>query len=158
MAILGTIKTLINQCDKLKFYKALQFLQASNLNEVFSRVEVGKPLEIEIDGRSIFAVFQCYETKNIEEANIEGHKKYIDIQYLHSGIEQILVAPSSRMIKDADYDESNDIYFPKAADYSSIRLNAGMGCILYPEDLHAPGISIDAPARVEKVVIKVATE
>lgn len=158
MAIFGTIKTLIKQCDKLKFYKALQYLQATNLNEIFAQVEEGRPIEVEIDGRSIFAIFQCYETKDIEEAKIEGHKKYIDIQYIHSGTEQILVSPLSRIIKDAEYDKEKDVYFPKAADYSNIRLNAGMGCILYPEDLHAPCISLDAPSKVEKIVIKVAAE
>ncbi len=158
MAIFGTIKTLIKQCDKLKFYKALQYLQSTNLNEIFLQVKEGHPIEIEIDGRSVYAIFQCYETKAIEEAKIEGHKKFIDIQYIHSGTEQILVSPSSRMIKDADYNEKKDVYFPKAADYSSIRLNSGMGCILYPEDLHAPGIRVDAPAKIEKIVIKVAIE
>lgn len=158
MAISGTVKTLIKQCDKLKFYKALQYLQSTNLNEVFQMVSDGNPHVVEIDQKNIFAIFQTYETKEIEEAKIEGHKKYIDIQYIHSGIEQILVSPSSRMIKDAPYDTDNDLYFPKVADYSNIRLSAGMGCILYPEDLHAPCISIDAPSRVEKIVIKVAVD
>lgn len=158
MAISGTVKTLIKQCDKLKFYKALQYLQATNLNEMFKLVSDDKPHVVEIDQKSIFAIFQSYETKELELAKMEGHKKYIDIQYIHSGIEQILVSPLSRIIKDAPYDEEKDLFFPKVADYSNIRLSSGMGCILYPEDLHAPCISVDAPSRVEKIVIKVAVD
>jgi len=158
MAIFGTIKSLIEQCDNQLFINALHYLQSTNLSKIFEEVKEGAPIEIEIEGRSVYAIFQTYETKPIEKALLEGHKKHIDIQYIHSGTEQILVSPSSRMIKDAEYDENKDLYFPKAADFSNIRLSAGMGCILYPDDLHAPCISLDAPSKIEKIVIKVAVK
>ena len=155
MAITGTLATLYKQSSE-HFQKALNYLNNTNLEEIFKEVSINKPLEVEIDGRQVFAIFQTYETKAISEAKMEGHKKYIDIQYIHKGVEQILVAPTSRMVKEGDYDSEKDLHFSKVADYSNFRLTAGMGCILYPEDLHAPCISIDAPSVVEKIVIKVA--
>jgi len=156
MAIIGTIETLFERADQPLFEKALKFLQNSDIDKIFRDVTIGNPIEVEIDGKDVFAIFQTYETKPLKEAKMEGHKKYIDIQYLHNEAEQILVTPKERMIKDDEYDESRDVYFPKVADFSTFRMNAGYGCILYPDDLHAPCIRIDAPDRVEKIVIKVA--
>jgi YhcH/YjgK/YiaL family protein len=157
MAIFGTLSTLSKQSSE-NFKKALNYLENTNLDEIFKEVSVNNPIEVEIDGRRAFAIFQTYETKDISEANMEGHKKYIDLQYIHTGVEQILVAPTSRMVKEGHYDQEKDLHFSKVADYSNFRLTAGMGCILYPEDLHAPCISIDAPSVVEKIVIKIAVE
>lgn len=156
MAIIGTLSTIKDQANNTLFQKAINYLSTTDLDSIFEKVSTNKTVEIEIDGRDSFAIFQTYETKPIAEANMEGHKKYIDIQYIHSGVEQILVAPYSRIIKEGKYDKDKDLHFSKVADYSSFRMNAGMACILYPEDLHAPCISIDAPTKVEKIVIKVA--
>ena len=40
-----------------------------------------------IDGENIYANVQSYETK--DDAPFEGHRKYIDIQYMISGVEKI---------------------------------------------------------------------
>ncbi|MBK3517043.1 YhcH/YjgK/YiaL family protein [Carboxylicivirga marina] len=157
MAIIGTLATLNKQSSE-HFRKALNYLENTDLDALFNKVAIDKPLEVEIDGRSVFAIFQTYETKGIEEANMEGHRKYIDLQYIHKGIEQILVSPTSRMVKEGPYSEDKDLHFSKVADYSSFRLSNGMGCILFPEDLHAPCINIDAPSKVEKIVIKIAID
>ncbi|WP_430814766.1 YhcH/YjgK/YiaL family protein [Carboxylicivirga sp. RSCT41] len=157
MAIFGTLATLSKQ-SSANFHKALNYLENNNLNDIFKKVSINDPLEVEIDGRRIFAIFQTYETKAISEAKMEGHKKYIDLQYIHKGVEQILVAPTSRMVKEGNYDQDKDLHFSKVADYSNFRLTAGMGCILYPDDLHAPCISIDAPSVVQKIVVKIAID
>lgn len=158
MAIFGTLETLREQSEKLRFRQALDFLQDEDLDEIFKQVKPGKNIEVDLNGRDVFAIFQTYETKPLEEAKMEGHKRYIDVQYIHSGTEQILVAPKERMVKDAPYSEESDVYFPQTADFTPVRLASGMACILYPEDLHAPCISIDAPSSIQKIVIKVAIE
>ncbi|MCT4645050.1 MAG: YhcH/YjgK/YiaL family protein [Carboxylicivirga sp.] len=158
MAHIGTLKTLTEQCNDSKFTKAFDYLANTNLDEIFKSLKDGENTVVKIDGDKVFAIFQTYETKDLSLAKMEGHKKYIDIQYIHNGIEQILYSPIHRIVKEDDYDKERDLHFPKVADYSSFRLTAGMGCILYPEDLHAPCISVDAPSIVEKIVIKVAVE
>ena len=158
MAIIGTLETLLKQADQSLFEKALKFIQNTDIDKIFKDVTIGNPIEVEIDGKDVFAIFQTYETKSLEDAKMEGHKKHIDIQYIHNGSELILVTPKERMIKDDTYDDTRDVYFPAVADYSTFRMNTGTGCILYPEDLHAPCIRIDAPAKVEKIVFKVAVK
>jgi len=156
MASFGTLDILTNQTNTALFKQCINYLQNTNLDEIFAKVSPDNPIEIEIDGRNTYAIFQTYETKDIANAKMEGHRRYIDIQYIHSGVEQILVSPISRIVKKAEYDKERDLHFPKVADYSNFRLTAGMACILYPEDLHAPCISVDAPSKVQKIVIKVA--
>ncbi|WP_430811228.1 MULTISPECIES: YhcH/YjgK/YiaL family protein [unclassified Carboxylicivirga] len=158
MAIIGTLSDLHKQSDPGKFKSAINYLEQTDLDKLFAKVTPGNPLEVEIQGRDVFAIFQKYETKDAGEAKMEGHRQYIDMQYIHQGIEQILVAPISRVVKAGTYDASSDLHFAQVADYSNIKMSAGMACLLYPEDMHAPGISIDTPAAVEKIVVKIAID
>ena len=43
-------------------------------------------------------------------------------------------------------------------DYSSICLQKGMVCILYPTDLHAPCLDLQGKAMIKKSVLKVRIE
>lgn len=156
MAIFGTLATIEAQCNKALFQKCFDFLKNTNLEKVFHEVEINKPIEIEIDGKNAFAIFQTYDTKSIADAKMEGHKKYIDIQYIHKGTEQILISSTGSITEADNYDSSKDVFFRSVTNYSNIVLNNGDACILYPDDLHAPCISTKASSKVEKIVIKVS--
>ena len=49
----------------------------------FSKMEAGK---YEIDKSDIYALVQSYETKVKEKGSWEGHRRYLDIQYMVEGI------------------------------------------------------------------------
>ena len=108
----------------------------------------------ELDGDHIFALVQEYDTKNEEEALMESHFKYIDIQYIIEGKELMglvtktdHVATLVNLEKDyASYDEEN---------YSFMLFEEGMFGVYFPDDIHLPCIQLDEPARVKKVVIKI---
>jgi len=68
-----------------RFDKAFEYLRETD----FSLLDDGK---YEIEGENIFALVQEYNTKDAKDAKPEAHKKYIDIQYIHSGTELIGVA------------------------------------------------------------------
>ena len=54
------------------------------------------------------------------------------------------------------YDGTRDIAFYETPDkYSRIAFSAGMFCIFYAHDGHMPGIQLDAPSDVRKVLFKV---
>jgi beta-galactosidase beta subunit len=40
-----------------------------------------------LKSKSIFAIIQEYNTKEIKDCVLEGHVKYIDIQYIIQGVE-----------------------------------------------------------------------
>jgi YhcH/YjgK/YiaL family protein len=56
------------------------------------------------------------------------------------------------------YDNEKDFRLYHVEDYSSICLKQGMVCILYPTDLHAPGLDFLGKAMIKKCVLKVRVE
>ena len=114
----------------------------------------------DIDGDHCFALVQTYESKPIEKAKFEAHRKYIDIQFIHSGRETILWAPLDTMKEEtmAYSDEKDAALWKLTADTTPLHVSAGHFTILWPEDAHAPCIEWDKPEQVFKVVVKVAVE
>ena len=64
-----------------------------------------------IDGDKLFANVQSYNTK--EDAPFEGHRKYIDIQYMIKGVEKIGVVDYKNCSTIENYNEEKDIEFLK---------------------------------------------
>lgn len=109
----------------------------------------------EVDGEKIFASIQTYETK--EDAKYEAHRKYIDIQYLVSGTEQIGVTDIKNCNTCIEYNLEKDIeFFDMNKDELFIKLESCDFLILYPHDAHKPSISVNKEkSLVKKVVVKV---
>ena len=128
-----------------RVYEALEFLA----NTDFSALPLGKA---EVDGDNIYYIVQEYETAPVRE--VEGHAKYIDIQAILEGEEIIGVAPITveKTLKEERPDKDRCLYDCKT---QPIILKAGEYLVLYPNDLHRPGVCVDAPAHCRKVVIKV---
>lgn len=158
MAIIGSLEILEKQTQHKRILKALDYLKNTDIKQVFSAVSPGNNKKVEIEEKSIFAIYQTYESKTQETIKLEGHIKYIDIQYIFEGEEQILLASKADIIKDDAYNDEKDLYFPEVKKYAAIQLKAEDGAVLFPEDLHGPGYCIDKPANVKKIVIKVRVD
>lgn len=126
--------------------KAFEYLNKTDLVQL----ESGK---YEIDGENIFALVQEYNTKSMEEGRPESHFKYIDIQYIISGIECIGVNTLTNQIPTEIYRDKDVAFY--ACESTLLRLNQGMFAIFFPDDLHMPGIKFTQISKVKKVVIKV---
>lgn len=108
----------------------------------------------DIDGDNLFALVSNYTTKPPEEKDPESHRVYADIQYIVSGEEKIGYAVLDNQPVCKEYIEEKDIMFYK--DYSCfINLFCGMFAVFFPQDIHMPGITINEPVEVKKIVIKV---
>ncbi len=129
-----------------RFAKAFDFIH----NTDFSILEDGK---YKIEGENIFAIVQEYSTKDKEIAKLEGHHKYIDIQYIHSGVEQIGFAPLNDQSLISDDPEKDLAFYEGNSNF--VKIENGMFAIFFPHDLHMPGIKINLSAKVKKVVVKV---
>lgn len=132
------------------FEKAFSFI-----NRVFEEnLEVGR---YEIEGDEVYAMVQTYETKPDVECRFEGHEKYIDIQVVVEGCEMIGVADISKAVPETDYNEEKDIAFYRNCQTASYCIaEAGDFLVLYPHDIHRPGMACDnIPENVKKVVVKV---
>lgn len=125
---------------------ALDYLKATD----FTTMAIGKH---PIDDNRLFAIVNDYQTIPCTEVELEGHRRYIDVQYLVSGTELIGYAPllGQMPFRGYDNDEDDALYRGEA---TFVRMSAGMFSILYPHDLHMPCVG-EPPVSVRKVVVKV---
>jgi YhcH/YjgK/YiaL family protein len=130
-----------------KFQKAFTFITDPEL----MLLDNGK---YEIDGDNIFALVSQYKTKDESDGKLEAHRKYIDIQFIAKGTELIGYAQFRNQEVISEYNEVKDIAFFKG-DKSFIKMEQGMFAVLFPYELHMPGIKSSFYEDVKKVVIKV---
>ena len=110
----------------------------------------------EIDGENLFYLIQRYTTKPIEQAMVESHQKYIDVQYVVSGKEMIGYAPTAWLEVDTPCDKEADAaFYKKNNKITHLKLVGGMFCVFYPADAHMPCCQLDGAAEVHKVVVKI---
>lgn len=107
----------------------------------------------EIDGENLFALVFEYQTKRVEDTFWEAHRRYIDVQYVEAGVERMGYAPL-RTMRHGPYDDEKD-YVRAEGDGEFFLLRAGFFTVLWPHDAHMPGLVVERPAPVKKVVMKV---
>ena len=115
----------------------------------------------DIDGDRVYALVQSYQTLPIDEnSKYEAHRKYIDVQFIVSGVEVMGWAPLEKMQVTKDYQLEKDVCLgacpPALATLT--RVDAGSAAIFFPEDAHAPKLACGEPAPVKKIVVKVALD
>ena len=93
----------------------------------------------ELDGKALYASVQEYTTKLPQDGKLEGHRNYIDIQYIVSGQERIDLVDIAKAQEKTAYDPVKDVQFYQDAGISgTYRLEAVDYGIFFPQDLHKP--------------------
>ncbi|MDU2065052.1 MAG: YhcH/YjgK/YiaL family protein [Sporomusaceae bacterium] len=135
------------------FHYALKYLKDTD----FSSLQEGR-YELE---KGIFALLQKYQAKSFAESRPENHVKYIDIQYIVAGQEQIgwaLLTPAAVVTEDLLQDKDLCFYSTVETEVMTT-LTAGMFAIYFPEDVHRPGVRVgDHADVVTKVVVKIPVD
>lgn len=107
-------------------------------------------------GDGLVASVSSYETAPAMEKRFEAHRRNLDIQYVVSGSERLLHAPTPGLEVETPYREEEDVAFLRdPAASSSVLLRAGDFAILFPGDAHKPGCMAGGREAVRKVVVKV---
>lgn len=121
-------------------------------NNCMKTIEIGRHQITE----DIYANVEIYNTKDITEGKFESHKKYIDIQYIIDGEENIICENIDSLAIKEKYDENKDIIFYEnnGLGISNILRNDEF-IILYPKDAHMPCISIKESKTNKKIVFKI---
>ncbi len=137
---------------KERWDKAFAFLRDVDL----------KDLELkcyDLDGTDLYATVSEYMTKNEENAMYELHKKYIDIQYVVSGKEQIGIAPVSSLKEIlVPYDDGKDIMFLAVNRIINFKASPDRFFILFPDFAHRPCLKDGESSMVRKVVVKLMVD
>lgn len=132
------------------FQKAFDFIKKA----VAEDLPVGK---YEVDGDAVYGIVQAYDSKAWEDCKLEGHKRYIDIQYMVSGCEGFEIADIAKVTEKTEYNDVKDVLFYHDADVMNTAvLQADEFGIFFPWDIHRPGIAAGGKSvPVKKIVMKV---
>lgn len=129
--------------------KALDYLRSTD----FTKMALGR---YEIDGDKLIAIVNEYATVDAATEQMEAHRKYIDVQYIVSGTEQMGIAAFRTQTISKEYDAEKDYLLVADAPHYFIRVSPGMFTIFFPTDLHMPNLIDKVSTTVRKVVMKVA--
>ncbi len=145
--IFDTVDNIKNYEGLGRVYQALEFLKQTD----FTKIELGR---YELDSDNIFYMVQNYDT-DPDKTVAEAHEKYIDIQCMLEGEEIIGVAPIGSKKTLVEAKEENDVWFYDCKT-EPLTLFAGSFMVLYPNDLHCPGVGVKGKStNCRKVVFKV---
>lgn len=118
----------------------------------------------ELDGKNVFAIVSEYDTKQALEGKWESHLKYYDIQFVAKGEEMMGYVNKDYMKILEEYNDENDFMLWQEKDKGTsienidvnfIKFKENNFMILGPDDVHMPGLLINEPKKVKKVVVKV---
>lgn len=131
------------------FREAFDFLTGNNLHTL----EAGRH---PIIGSDVFAIVEEGPGRTHGEAKLECHRKYIDIQYVVEGWDEMGWKSLSECLYPlTDYDAEKDIEFFSDMPSTWIITPPEHFCIFFPEDAHAPMVS---NGKLRKVIVKVAVD
>lgn len=128
-----------------RFAKAIEYLKSTDLN-------AQEPGKVELDGKDLVVNFSIAKGKTKEQAQLETHKNFIDIQIPLSCTEVMGYTPACNL-PEGEYNVEKDITKFAMPSEAYIPVHPGMFAIFFPQDGHAPCISEEESIR--KVIVKV---
>lgn len=145
---------IIDKLENISNYNAVSQRVIDFLMSLTPEIETGR---YEIDETS-YANIDVYDTKMPENCKFEAHKKYIDIQMLLSGTEELDYTLVDGLKVFQEYDAQKDIMFFENPDriIDKVILQPEKFAIIYPHEAHKPQMTFgNSPQNVKKVVVKI---
>ena len=128
------------------FAQAFNFLKTADLANL--------PCDrYDILGDQLYAMIQEPDGKSPQDAKLEAHRKYIDLQFVVSGNETMGWAPLCGLGHALPFDDAKDFGLFSDKPQSWFDVRPGCFAIFFPEDAHAPNVGT---GKHRKVVIKIA--
>jgi YhcH/YjgK/YiaL family protein len=129
------------------FARAIEFMRNTDLHRLSPGVH-------QIIDKQLFVIVEVEQGRTREQAKLECHRRYIDIQLVLQGTDEMGWKPLADCQQAVDeYNEARDIRFFNDTPDSWISVPANAYCIFFPEDAHAPLVS---EGKIRKLVFKVA--
>ena len=103
----------------------------------------------------VYAMVQQPNLLPAEQCKWEAHEKYIDIQFIKSGMEGISVAQTSDLTITVPYDAEKDCAL-YTGEGSLCEVKPGEFVVLWPHDAHMPVQQVKADGKSStKIVVKI---
>ena len=127
------------------FAKAIEFLARKDL----ASLPAGRH---EVDGERLFVVVVKADGAGRAKAALETHHKYIDVQFVVSGTDEMGWKPAGQCTGGKGFDAAKDLELFADASVSWATMPPGSFAIFFPADAHAPGGGM---GPMHKIVVKV---
>jgi YhcH/YjgK/YiaL family protein len=143
---------IIDSFNRVELYAPL----LKNLDKGLEALRALKKLEpgrYEFEGG--FFMIQEGTTIGLDENNFESHRKYLDLQAIVEGSEDVCWQDIKDLEPITEYDPERDARFYKGPDTNCITISEGMFYVANPHDGHKPCVHKDhAPTHYKKIVMK----
>lgn len=142
---------IVDKIENLSFYKPM-------LKNLDIALEVINSLEEYVEGRyefdGGFYMVQKGTTKPMEEGTFESHKKYIDVQMVVDGSEDISWQDINDLEVEIPYNEEKDAIRYTGEELHNINITKGMCYVAFPHDGHKAVKHIYKEQNYVKIVLK----
>lgn len=145
---------IIDTLDRLASYagvhplieKVVDFLNETDLNSL-------EPGRIVLQGDDLFVNVNLQQPLTRQDARIEVHRQYIDIQIPITGCEEMGYTSASFLGPESQsYDPNIEAAFHGGESHTWLQVKQGMFVIFFPGEGHAPAIT---PVPLKKIVVKI---
>lgn len=131
------------------FARAFDYLRSTDLKAIDSG-------RFNLDGENLIAIFSKGAGRERASAKLECHRRYIDIQYIISGSDEMGWKPLHDCQQPvSEFNSDKDIQFFNDVVDSWVNTPAGSFTLFFPTDAHAPLVS---SGEIHKVVLKIAVK
>lgn len=161
MAIISNINGIFNYLPKSQVFNNIRDYLINSLDicsleyKRINNLPLGSFEKVELFD-DIFAIEQTFQTKNRRKCFFESHQKFVDIQMVISGIEQMeLIDISNLKIKEPYNSDTDFIIYNLTNKSSKIVLQSADIVIFFPNDGHMGIPKFKKKCIVFKTVIKV---
>ncbi|MFZ4455547.1 MAG: YhcH/YjgK/YiaL family protein [Bacteroidales bacterium] len=129
------------------FKKAFDYIKANDFTKT-------APTKICLEEDKLYVIIAETNGKLPDQAPLESHRKFIDIQIPIVGTETMgWISKSTCKKEKAPHNDEKDITFYEDKPTSFIDVVNGNFAIFFPEDAHAPGIG---DGFIKKIIIKIS--
>ena len=145
---------ILDTLDKLESYgylsplmdKVVEFFRKTNLESL-------EPGRIYLQGDDLFVNVNRQNAQSRDEASIEAHRDYIDIQVPISSDEEMGYTGGSFMPEaSVPYNEDKDVAFYPGLCDTYLNVRKGMFVVFFPGEGHAPAITENG---ILKLIVKI---
>ncbi len=125
------------------------------ISEAFQQIRRIETLEERrYDLKNGYFTVQSGKTKPMQEGTFESHRKYIDVQIILEGCEELAWNDISDLQEAVSYDEEKDAARWSGGKEHHILISEGMFYIMFPHDGHKAVSHLEEQHKYRKIVLK----
>ncbi|MDN5298526.1 MAG: biofilm protein TabA [Clostridiales bacterium] len=143
---------IIDKFENLRFYTHLLNNLEEGLDAIQAQMTHLEPGRYDFEGG--YFMVQSGETKPMDEGYFEAHKRYVDVQIVVKGSEEIAWGECSDLQEIIPYDEAKDALFLTGALNQQMCIEQGMCYVAFPHDGHRPVRHTKQKQTFTKIVLK----